>query len=150
MAQCWKLQKVLQHNPKTRGGKTTSNECGWFEGYDTFTTGKNVLQWICHLFCLLQWNTATNGSQENPSQIFHCKWICNWIQEIQFSNKDGERVTRKIEDYELTDLLKAMVAPARPYGFVFAYSRGSQKSLQRNYQFLRWIKIILRGGDKPA
>jgi hypothetical protein len=43
-------------------------------------------------------------------------------QGIQFSNKDGERVTRKINDYELTDLLKAMVAPVRPYGCVFAYS----------------------------
>jgi hypothetical protein len=48
---------------------------------------------------------------------------------IEFSNKDGERVTRKIEDYELTDLLKAMVAPFRPYGCVCAYSGGAQKLL---------------------
>jgi hypothetical protein len=50
-------------------------------------------------------------------------------QEIQFSNKDSERVTWKIEDYELTDLLKAMVAPVRPIGCVFAYSGGAQKLL---------------------
>jgi hypothetical protein len=99
--------------------------------------GEKVLQWICHLFCLLQWNAAINGNQENPSQIFHCKWICNWIVSPRdtFSNKDGERVTKKIEDYELTDLLKAMVAPLRPYGCVFAYSGGAQKSLRGNYQF---------------
>ncbi len=50
-------------------------------------------------------------------------------QEIQFSKMDGERVIRKIKDYELTDLLKAMVAPVRPYGCVFAYSGVAQKSL---------------------
>jgi hypothetical protein len=55
--------------------------------------------------------------------------IGSFPQEIQFSNKDNERVTRKIEDFELTDLLNAMVAPVRPYGCVFAYSGGTQKSL---------------------
>jgi hypothetical protein len=69
--------------------------------------------------------------------IAHGFVIGSFPQEIQFSNKDSERVTRKIEDYELTDLLKAMVAPVRPYGCVFAYSGGAQKSLQGNYQFLR-------------
>jgi hypothetical protein len=44
-------------------------------------------------------------------------------------------VTRKVEDNELTDTLKAMVAPLRPYGCVFAYSGGAQKSLTGNYQF---------------
>ena len=71
-------------------------------------------------------------------------------QKIQYSNKDGKRVTRKIEDYELTDLLKAMVAPVRPYGCVFAYSGGPQKLLQGNYQCFWWINIVLGGGDKSA
>jgi hypothetical protein len=44
--------------------------------------------------------------------IAHGFVIGSFPQEIQFSNKDGERVTRMSEDYELTDLLKAMVAPA--------------------------------------
>ncbi len=76
--------------------------------------------------------------------------IGSFPQEIQFSNKDGERVTRKIEDYELTDLLKAMLAPVRPYVCVFAYSGGAQKLLQRNYQFFEmdqnhlgvWVCVI--------
>jgi hypothetical protein len=91
--------------------------------------GKKVLQWICHLFCLLQWNATTNGNQENPFQIFIANGfvIGSFPQEIQFFNKDGERVTRKIEDYELTDLLKGMVAQGRPYGCVFAYSGGAHK-----------------------
>jgi hypothetical protein len=44
-------------------------------------------------------------------------------------------VTRKVEDDELTDTLKAMLAPLRLYGCIFAYSGGAQKSLRGNYQF---------------
>ncbi len=40
-----------------------------------------------------------------------------------------------MEDDELTDTLKAMVAPLRLYGCIFAYSGGAQKSLRGNYQF---------------
>ncbi len=58
--------------------------------------------------------------------------IGSFPQEIQFSNKDGKKGTRKIEDYELTDLLKAMVALVRPFGCVFAYSGGTQKLLKGN------------------
>ena len=60
--------------------------------------------------------------------------IGSFPQEIQFFNKDGEIVKRKIEEYELTDLVKAMAAPIRPYGCIFAFSGGAQKSLRRNYQ----------------
>jgi hypothetical protein len=35
----------------------------------------------------------------------------------------------------VTDLLKAMLAPVRPYGCVFSYTGGSQKSIKGNYQF---------------
>jgi hypothetical protein len=58
-------------------------------------------------------------------------------QEIEFTNKDGKRNVREINDNELTDLLKAMLAPVRPHGCVFAYSRGSHKSITGNYNFLR-------------
>ncbi len=61
--------------------------------------------------------------------------IGSFPQEIQFFNKDGEIVKRRIEEYELTDLVKTMAAPIRPYGCVFAFSGGAQKSLQGNYQF---------------
>ncbi len=69
--------------------------------------------------------------------------IGSFPREIQFFNKDGEVVKRKIEDYELTDLVKSKEAPIRPYGCVFAFSGGAQKSLQGNYQFFRWIIIVL-------
>jgi hypothetical protein len=63
--------------------------------------------------------------------------IGSFPREIEFTNKDGKRKVRNINNNELTDLLKAMLAPVRPYGCVFAYSRGSQKSIKGNYQFLR-------------
>jgi hypothetical protein len=47
--------------------------------------------------------------------------IGSFPQEIKFFNKEGQRVTRKVEDDEVTDTLKAMAAPLRPYGCVFAY-----------------------------
>jgi hypothetical protein len=59
--------------------------------------------------------------------------IGSFPQEIKYFNKEGQRVTRKVEDDELTDTLKAMVAPLRPYGYVFAYLGSAQKSLRGNY-----------------
>ncbi len=69
-------------------------------------------------------------------------------QEIKFFNKEGQRVTRKVEDDELTDTLKAMVALLRPYGCVFAYSGGAQKSLRGNYQLFEMDQNRVGGGDK--
>jgi hypothetical protein len=37
--------------------------------------------------------------------------IGSFPQEIEFTNKDGKRNIRDINDNELTDLLKAMIAP---------------------------------------
>ena len=50
-----------------------------------------------------------------------------------------------MEDDVLTDTLKAMVAPLRPYGCVFAYSGGAQKSLRGNYQFFEMDQNRLGG-----
>ncbi len=61
---------------------------------------------------------------------------------IQFINKEDEVVKRKIEEYELTDIVKAMAAPIRPYGCVFAYSGGAQKSLRGNYQFFEIFPTV--------
>jgi hypothetical protein len=61
--------------------------------------------------------------------------IGSFPQKIELTNKDGKRKARNINDNEMTDLLKAMLAPVRPYGCVFAYSGGSQKSIKGNYHF---------------
>jgi hypothetical protein len=55
--------------------------------------------------------------------------IGSFPREIEFANKDGKRNIRNIKDNELTDLLKSMLAPVRPYGCVFSYSGWSQKSI---------------------
>jgi hypothetical protein len=52
-------------------------------------------------------------------------------QEIKFFNKEGQRETRKVEDDELTDTLKAMVAPLRLYGGVFCLFRGCSEISKR-------------------
>ncbi len=64
---------------------------------------------------------------------------------MQFFNKEGELVKRKIEEYDLTDLVKAMAAPIRPYGCVFAFSGCAQKALQGNYQFFEMDQNRLGG-----
>ncbi len=48
-------------------------------------------------------------------------------------------------DDEVTDILKAMAAPLRPYGCVFAYLGGAQKSLRGNYQFFEMDQNRLGG-----
>ena len=59
--------------------------------------------------------------------------IGSFPQEIQSTNKDGERVTRNFDYRELTDILKAMSAPVRPYGAVFAFFGGAQQSIRGTY-----------------
>ncbi len=71
--------------------------------------------------------------------------IGSFPQEIKFFNQEGQRVTRKVEDDELTYKLKAMVAPLRPYGCVFAYLGGAQKSLRGNYQFFEMDQNRVKG-----
>jgi hypothetical protein len=71
--------------------------------------------------------------------------IGSFPQEIKFYNKEGQRAKRKVEDDELADTLKAMVAPLRPYSCVFAYSGGAQKSLRGNYQFFEMDQNRLGG-----
>ena len=80
---------------------------------------------------------ASMASKKTPPKfaIANGFVIGSFPQEIQFFNKEGELVKRKIEEYELTDLVKAMAAPIRPYGCVFAFAGGAQKSLRGNYQF---------------
>jgi hypothetical protein len=64
------------------------------------------------------------ASKKNPPKfaIANGLVIGSFPQEIQFYNKEGQRVKRKVKDDELTDTLKAMVVSLRPYGCVFAYS----------------------------
>jgi hypothetical protein len=68
------------------------------------------------------------------------KCVGSFPRKVEFINKDGKRKARNINNNELTDLLKAMLAPVRPYGCVFAHSGGSQKSITGNDHFFRLTK----------
>ncbi len=54
---------------------------------------------------------------------------------LQWTTADGEKKNRVIAEHEVTDLLKAMIAPVRPYGSIFSYTGGAQKSLRGNNHF---------------
>lgn len=54
---------------------------------------------------------------------------------ISITDKNGTRKKINIEQNNLTELMKTMLAPIRPYGYIFSYSGGSQKSIRGNYQF---------------
>ncbi len=87
------------------------------------------------------------ASKKNPPKfaIANRFAIGSFPREIKFFNKEGQGVTRNMEDDELTDTLKAMVAPLRLYGCVFAYSGGAQKSLRGNYQYFEMDQNRLGG-----
>jgi hypothetical protein len=67
-------------------------------------------------------------------------------QEVKWITSNGETKKRIIKDHTLTDVLKVMMAPVRPYGSIFAYTGGAQKSLRGNYHFFsNGSKQIWRG-----
>ena len=95
----------------------------------------NLTRDILHvLHVLVQLNQAQQKKTPKYS-IANSFVIGSFPKEIKIRDKAGYQVKRVINEEELTDLLKAMLAPVRPYGYVFAYSGGAQKSLQGNYQF---------------
>jgi hypothetical protein len=55
---------------------------------------------------------------------------------LTFENEDGTtRETIVDQEDDITDILRAMLAPTRAYGYTFAYFGGAQKSLQGHYTF---------------
>jgi hypothetical protein len=48
--------------------------------------------------------------------------IGSFSQEVKWITRNGDTKKRIIKDHEVTDILKAMMAPVRPYGFIFAYT----------------------------
>jgi hypothetical protein len=82
--------------------------------------------------CAKTWQTRESPPKFTIKNRFV---IGSFPLEIEFTKMDGKRKAGNIKDNELIDLLKAMLAPVRPYECVFAYPGGSQKSIKGNYQF---------------
>ena len=62
--------------------------------------------------------------------------IGEFPEEVKRVNpKSKYEIKRKVNIEDLSDELRALLAPVRPYGYIFAYSGGSHKSIQGHYQF---------------
>ncbi len=70
--------------------------------------------------------------------------IESFPQEIQFFNKDGEKVKRKIEEYELTDIVKTMAAQLDHMGVYLPFLEVPKSLCEEITSFLRWIIIVLK------
>ncbi len=85
---------------------------------------------------MLHCNAAIDGIEKSPPKfaIANGFVIGSIPHQTKFINKEGEKVTGNSDDDELTDTLKAMIPPVRPYRYVFAYCGGAQKYLRGIYQ----------------
>jgi hypothetical protein len=97
------------------------------------------------MLLLFQWHATKHDKQKLPQKfaIANGFVIGSFPQEVKWITCNGDTEKRIIQEHELTDLLKAMMAPVRPYGSIFAYTGGAQKSIRGNYQFLKWIRTGL-------
>ena len=71
--------------------------------------------------------------------------IGSFPTEIERNTDNGKKKKMKIHSSELTDLMKAMVAPIRPYGSIFSFTGGCQKCIRGNYQFFEMDQNRLGG-----
>jgi hypothetical protein len=71
--------------------------------------------------------------------------IGSFPQEVNWITSNGDTKKRIIKDHEVTDILKAMMACVRPYGSIFVYTGGAQKSRRGITNFLKWIRTELGG-----
>jgi hypothetical protein len=69
--------------------------------------------------------------------------IGSFPQEMQFFNKDGEKVKRKIEEYELTDIVKSMAALLDHMGAYLPFLEVPKSLCKKITSFFRWIIIVL-------
>ena len=94
------------------------------------------------MLILLQRNATKNGEEKtSPKHAIANGFVIGCFpSKITFANKDGCKTKRDIKEEVLIDIMQAMLAPVRPYGYIFAWTAGSQQQLRGHIQFLRWIK----------
>jgi hypothetical protein len=89
------------------------------------------------MLLLFQWYAATDDKKNDSLKFAIANGFVNGSlpEVLHRTSTNGDRMKRKINDHEVTDLLKAMLVPDRPYRCVFSYSGGAQKSIKGNYHF---------------
>ncbi len=77
-----------------------------------------------YVLLLFQWNATIHDNKKNPPKfaIANGFVIGSMPKILQLTTTDGEKKTRAIAEHEITDLLKAIMAPVRPYGSIFLYT----------------------------
>ena len=92
-----------------------------------------------YMACLSCYDSLTTKSQTKspPKRAIANGFVIGRIPSIlRFKEEDGTTREREV-DYEehITDILRAMLAPTRAYGYTFAFFVGAQKSIQGHYTF---------------
>ena len=93
--------------------------------------------WIACGHCCSALRAGNRSSTKPPKfAIANGFAIGEFPEEIKRVNPTSRHdKKRKINIEDVSGKLRALVAPTRPYGCVFAYSGGSHKSIQGNFQF---------------
>ena len=80
--------------------------------------------------------TKNSSYQSPPKYAIANGFVIGHIPKVLvLRNKDGTTTTRTLEDDDITDILRAMLAPTRAYGYTFSYFGGAQQSIQGHYIF---------------
>ncbi len=55
---------------------------------------------------------------------------------IQYKDSYGKVITREVDvEEEVNEILRAMLAPKRPFGYIFAFTGGRHQAIRGHYQF---------------
>ncbi len=80
------------------------------------------------MLLLFQWYAAKDDKEQISTKFAIAnEFVIELMpQVLQWTTANGEKKSRVIAEHELTNLLKAMMAPVRPYGSIFPYTGGAQ------------------------
>ncbi|MBE0527141.1 MAG: hypothetical protein IH631_09380 [Candidatus Thorarchaeota archaeon] len=72
--------------------------------------------------------------------------IGSFPEKITITDTDGNEQSVDINvEEDVSDVLQALLAPVRPYGYIFAYSGGAHQSLRGHYQFFEMDQSRIGG-----
>ena len=87
-------------------------------------------------FCSLKSSKKGDSAKPPKFSIANGFAIGHIPDTLYFCDRQGNRKTRCIDsERDLDDLVCAAISPVRPFGYVHAYSAGSQKSIQGHSLF---------------
>jgi len=88
--------------------------------------------WLIHSSC----KRSLDRYQKPPKYAIANGFVIGEVpRTIKCRNPTAGVTERDIDVAELSNELKALLAPVRPYGFVFAYTGGHQKSVKGHFAF---------------